>query len=42
LWEDNEHAGHERDFTLFAARLTSDEATPFSFYHEKYHEGGKG
>jgi len=29
LWEDNERAGHERDFALFAAGLTSDEANPF-------------
>jgi len=41
LWEDNEHAGHERDFALFAAGLTSDEANHFSFYHEE-HEGGEG
>jgi hypothetical protein len=29
LWEDNVRAGHERDFALFAAGLTSDEANPF-------------
>jgi len=29
LWEENEHAGHERDFALFVAGLTSDEANPF-------------
>jgi hypothetical protein len=29
LWDDNERAGHERDFALFAAGLTSDEANPF-------------
>jgi len=41
LREDNERAGHERDFALFAAGLTSDEATPFFFYHEE-HEGHGG
>jgi hypothetical protein len=29
LWEDNERAGHERDFPQFTAGLTSDEANPF-------------
>ena len=29
LREDNERAGHERDFALFADGLTSDEANPF-------------
>jgi hypothetical protein len=38
---ENEHAGHERDFALFAAGLTSDEANPLFFYHEE-HEGGEG
>jgi hypothetical protein len=39
LWEDNERARHERDFALFAAGLTSDEANTFSFFHEEYEEG---
>jgi len=29
LWEDNEHAGHQRDFALVVAGLTSDEVNPF-------------
>jgi hypothetical protein len=44
LWEDNERAGHERDFPQFTAGLTSDEANPCFFYHEKHegHEEGEG
>jgi hypothetical protein len=41
LWEDNEHARHERDFALVAAGLTSDEVPPFILYYED-HEGHEG
>jgi hypothetical protein len=42
LWEDNERAGHERDFPLFAAGLTFDEVNPLFFSTMKSMKDMKG